>query len=483
MLSALRLQCRRPILLRVAGVRHWSKLAKPAPAFEKYTRRPQRGQSPKAVEDSALRVAPHKILQYFAENAEEWRKKTHAQAFDRLLRFGIPREFIRPLLKEYVAEMERGNVLRALRYSKIRLNRISLDLSMDGHFAMDRYYTRMLFQWASLPKGQAKLKNIVPPEVIGGMQELFRAADFSGIAWEFGFTRSSRPRKFIMHVGPTNSGKTHNALRALAAAKRGLYAGPLRLLAFEIFDRLNKGQIVPLGEEPSAEAEADDQATVVDGDAVDGEGASRGAVVTKTGDARFVRPCNMLTGEEHKLVSEDAPLLSCTVEMVPLSSAWDVAVIDEIQLIADRQRGGAWTTAVMGLNAAEIHLCGEESAVPLIESIVRDLGDELVVKRYRRLSPLIVADESLGGDLSKVEKGDCAVAFSRTGLFQLKSDIERKAKLRCALAYGRLPPEIRAEQAALFNDPKSDYNVLVGSDAIGMGLNLCVPLSVRVVHL
>jgi ATP-dependent RNA helicase SUPV3L1/SUV3 len=32
--------------------------------------------------------------------------------------------------------------------------------------------------------------------------------------------------------------------------------------------------------------------------------------------------------------------------------------------------------------------------------------------------------------------------------------------------------ETRAEQARLFNDPNSGYDVLVASDAIGMGLNL-----------
>jgi ATP-dependent RNA helicase SUPV3L1/SUV3 len=40
--------------------------------------------------------------------------------------------------------------------------------------------------------------------------------------------------------------------------------------------------------------------------------------------------------------------------------------------------------------------------------------------------------------------------------------------------YGKLPPEIRSEQAALFNDPDSGYDVLIGSDSIGMGLNLYV---------
>jgi ATP-dependent RNA helicase SUPV3L1/SUV3 len=44
--------------------------------------------------------------------------------------------------------------------------------------------------------------------------------------------------------------------------------------------------------------------------------------------------------------------------------------------------------------------------------------------------------------------------------------------LKCAVAYGKLPPESRSEQAALFNDPRSPYGVMVASDAIGMGINL-----------
>ena len=38
--------------------------------------------------------------------------------------------------------------------------------------------------------------------------------------------------------------------------------------------------------------------------------------------------------------------------------------------------------------------------------------------------------------------------------------------------YGALPPEMRRTQARLFNDPDSGYDVLVASDAVGMGLNL-----------
>ena len=42
------------------------------------------------------------------------------------------------------------------------------------------------------------------------------------------------------------------------------------------------------------------------------------------------------------------------------------------------------------------------------------------------------------------------------------------------MSYGSLPPETRAQQARLFNDPDNDYDFLVASDAIGMGLNLFV---------
>jgi len=37
-----------------------------------------------------------------------------------------------------------------------------------------------------------------------------------------------------------------------------------------------------------------------------------------------------------------------------------------------------------------------------------------------------------------------------------------------------LPPNTRKEQARLFSDPSSGYNVLVATDAVGMGLNLSI---------
>ena len=46
-------------------------------------------------------------------------------------------------------------------------------------------------------------------------------------------------RKIIYHAGPTNSGKTHSALERFQAAKSGVYCGPLRLLATEVFRKTN----------------------------------------------------------------------------------------------------------------------------------------------------------------------------------------------------------------------------------------------------
>lgn len=53
-----------------------------------------------------------------------------------------------------------------------------------------------------------------------------------------------------------------------------------------------------------------------------------------------------------------------------------------------------------------------------------------------------------------------------------KQQIEKNTGYRCCVVYGSLPPEARSTQAAQFNDPQSGYDVLVASDAIGMGLNL-----------
>ena len=57
-------------------------------------------------------------------------------------------------------------------------------------------------------------------------------------------------------------------------------------------------------------------------------------------------PCDLVTGEERKRAREDgepSEHVSCTVEMTDVTKRYEVAVIDEIQMCKDPQRGWAWT--------------------------------------------------------------------------------------------------------------------------------------------
>lgn len=234
-------------------------------------------------------------------------------------------------------------------------------------------------------------------------------------------------REIHLHVGPTNSGKTYQALKRLEESGNGLYAGPLRLLAHEVYSRFNNKGI----------------------------------------------PCDLVTGDDvRKATEQDAKLSSHTVEMVDCGKAVDVAVIDEIQMIAQEERGWAWTRAFLGARAKELHLCGETRVIPLIRELAASMGDTLHIHHYDRLNPLKAMTKSLRGNLKNLRRGDCIVCFSVLGIHAMKKQIELDTGRRVAIVYGSLPPEIRAQQAALFNDPNNDYDFLVASDAIGMGLNL-----------
>lgn len=270
------------------------------------------------------------------------------------------------------------------------------------------------------------------------LKALLEATDVSRHAQTYLQARSIN-RHFHLHMGPTNSGKTYQALKALSRAKTGVYAGPLRLLAHEVWERLNMGSVGDLN----------------------GEG----------------RATNLLTGEERRNV-HNAGLVSCTIEMLPFygnaaAEPWDVVVIDEIQMMADDHRGGAWTNAVLGVNAKEVHLCGDETTAHLLQSMVDSFkGDTLTIHRYNRLTPLVVAPESLNGKYENVQPGDCVVTFSRNNVYSVKKNIEGTLGKKCAVVYGALPPETRAEQARDFNEDEGRSQVLVASDAVGMGLNL-----------
>ncbi|MBQ8162141.1 MAG: hypothetical protein IJ083_15550 [Clostridia bacterium] len=228
-------------------------------------------------------------------------------------------------------------------------------------------------------------------------------------------------RHFVLHIGPTNSGKTHDAIQALMAAPRGVYLAPLRLLAYEQYESINRAGV----------------------------------------------PCSLLTGEERKLVW-GAGLQASTIEMADLTAHYDVAVIDEGQMIADRDRGGSWSAAMLGLCADEIHVCAAPQALQILKEIIHDCEDTFEVIEHKRQTPLTCETKPFYFPGS-VTKGDALIVFSKRNVHAVASDLQKRG-LRCSVIYGALPYDVRHEEARKFAEGETDF--VVATDAIGMGLNL-----------
>ncbi|KAL0281278.1 UNVERIFIED_CONTAM: hypothetical protein PYX00_002313 [Menopon gallinae] len=257
-------------------------------------------------------------------------------------------------------------------------------------------------------------------------EELSKIGDLTEPSQSYPLARSIK-RKIIFHYGPTNSGKTYNALKRFLSAKRAVYCAPLKMLAFQTFTTANKNGV----------------------------------------------PCDLLTGEDIRRVLEDdneADHISCTVEMVNTNKTYDVAVIDEIQMLKDYQRGYAWTRAFFGIAANEIHLCGEESALNFIEKAAARLGEECEVIKYKRLTKLIFESNALE-KFENIRNGDCIICFSKKDIYTVTVQLD-KLGIKYAIIYGTLPPGTKRAQAEIFNDPDSGCNVLIATDAIGLGMNL-----------
>ncbi|XP_028049728.2 ATP-dependent RNA helicase SUV3 homolog, mitochondrial [Monomorium pharaonis] len=258
------------------------------------------------------------------------------------------------------------------------------------------------------------------------LDDLKKIGDLRSPATWYPLARSKN-RKIIFHAGPTNSGKTYHALERFITAKSGIYCAPLKLLVAEVFHKCNE----------------------------------RGT------------PCDLLTGEERKYVKGQnisANHLSCSVEMANLQNNYEVAVIDEIQLMRDPTRGWAWTRALLGIPADEIHLCGEAAAIELVESICLLSSENVEVRRYKRLTDLEIENHALES-LNNVKPGDCIVCFNKNDIYTVSRSLESRGK-EVAVIYGGLPPGTKLAQAAKFNDPKNSCKILVATNAIGMGLNL-----------
>lgn len=242
---------------------------------------------------------------------------------------------------------------------------------------------------------------------------------FSSYEQSFPLARSIQ-RKFKIFIGPTNSGKTYSALNELAKVKKGAYLGPLRLLAHEGMESLEQ----------------------------------RGVIA------------NLITGEERTEVL-GATHTSSTIEMCSMNTLMDCVVIDEIQMIADENRGWAWSQAVIGVAAKEVILVGSEECLPLVLPVIENLGEEYEIVRFERKNKLNVIPPM--EKLKSLKAGDCVVVFSRRAALEMKNAIEATGRT-CSVIYGNLSPEVRKSEARKFKNGENP--ILVATDAIGMGLNL-----------
>jgi ATP-dependent RNA helicase SUPV3L1/SUV3 len=234
------------------------------------------------------------------------------------------------------------------------------------------------------------------------------------------------PRRFIALLGPTNSGKTHQAMDALMKAGTGVYLAPLRLLALENYERLLAAR--PHGKELKV---------------------------------------SLVTGEERR-IAENATHVASTVEMLDTRTRVDVAVIDEIQMLADRDRGAAWTAAVCGAPAGVVYLVGAPEARRAVEALADRLECPIEIHTLKRKAPLAMESGPVR-KLRNLRRGDAVIAFSRRDVLMWR-DMIGESGFSVATIYGNLSPEVRRAQAARFRDGAAD--IVVGTDAIAMGLNL-----------
>lgn len=237
---------------------------------------------------------------------------------------------------------------------------------------------------------------------------------------------SRMPRKFIALLGPTNSGKTHCAMEALAKASSGVYLAPLRLLALENYERLQEAH--------------------------------------QQGEPLKV---SLVTGEERRVV-EGATHVASTVEMLDTRTRVEVAVIDEIQMLADRDRGAAWTAAICGAPASVVYLLGAPEARRAVEALAERLEVPLEVHVLKRMGPLSMEPTAVR-KLRNLRRGDAVIAFSRRDVLMWR-DMVTEIGLSAATIYGNLAPEVRRAQAERFRDGSAD--VVIATDALSMGLNM-----------
>ena len=315
-------------------------------------------------------------------------------------------------LEELLLELEELSAGLGVSSSKIEefIRRfVEPQLAISGNLKIkDKAKRRVLFHFEEYlrPLREQRLREELLAKTIRDFKNLFPLA-------------RSLNRKITFHVGPTNSGKTYAAMQRLSSATTGYYLAPLRLLALEGYESMRRAGIT----------------------------------------------VSLITGEE-EIVDDESTHISSTIEMLNLDVDVDICVIDEIQMVSDRDRGWAWANALIGTPAKELILTGSADALKAVSEVVAYLGEELEVVHFERKNPLVMMKHPT--PIKNIEPQSAIVAFSRKEVLSYKHRLSQQYKV--SVVYGNLSPEVRREEARKFREGETE--VLVATDAIAMGLNL-----------
>jgi ATP-dependent RNA helicase SUPV3L1/SUV3 len=225
-------------------------------------------------------------------------------------------------------------------------------------------------------------------------------------------------KKIIALLGPTNTGKTHDAIERMLEFDSGIFGLPLRLLAREVYEKC----------------------------------------VKKIGASKVA----LITGEE-KIIPNSASFFICTVESMPKDKAVHFVAIDEIQMCADKERGHIFTDRLLYTRGEELTMfLGSQ----IMKNIINDLVEGVEFVKKERFSKL-----SYGGHkkISRLDGKAAIIVFSVEEVYAI-AELVRRQKGGAAVIMGSLSPKTRNSQVELYQSGDVDY--LVATDAIGMGLNM-----------
>ena len=176
-------------------------------------------------------------------------------------------------------------------------------------------------------------------------------------------------------LGPTNTGKTHQAINMMLGYDTGMIGVPLRLLARELYDKIS----------------------------------------TKIG----AQSVALITGEE-KYIPKFPKYYICTVEAMPTDIPVEFIAIDEIQLANDIERGHIFTKRMFEARGSiETVFLGSET----IEMILKKIIPNIEVIKKTRFSKLTYENSK---KISRLRKRTAIIAFSINRVYEIADFVRQQ---------------------------------------------------------